>query len=904
MPITKEVLERCAHIGLLLTLLLLSWSAPLEANELKQAERDALIALYDATDGDNWTNNDGWLGEPGTECGWRGISCDTGEIIRIRLDDNGLSGELPAELAQLSKLSYLSLGGNQLTGSIPPDLGQLSSLRFLWLPRNQLTGSIPPELGQLSALKYLNLFGNQLTGSIPTELGQLASLELLNIWGSQLTGAIPPELGQLSKLRSLSLGGNQLTGSIPPDLGQLSSLDYLRLPGNELTGSIPSELAQLSSLTVMQLANNQLTGTIPPELGQLSELTSLMLWNNQLSGTIPSELEQLSALELLNLSNNQLIGDVPAGLDQLPDLRFFDVSGNLFGMTGSNPIEVNIIDGDRTVADNDGALGEVVVLEASATSRDSTIINTDWVIEGEVVASGLTADVALPDGATEVFFHATDNDGDTSTTSVTIIVLPPNEIDTTPPQFISWDVSPKVVDTRSEARVFVTIRVKDDYSGVLSPIFSLSRWDRYYDWVSSSLISGTSLDGIWEARIRVPVGSDPDVWTIFLSRLEDKQGNSYLPDQEEYESKITVVSPLQVQIAGGNRTINDSDGVAGESVWLNAEVTDLDGNWPTYEWLIDGTTVATSGSAKLNLPDGETTVTLHASDDEYSSTSSVTITVEAPVWPGPFNGVAPDPVLSLPLNNIGVLDRSTDRLYSCVRFLMNGQQSQFDGFERMDITFDVLPGDELTLKVLEVRAFNPDNALTASSELPDCSGTFELSTEVYSDTIERDGAVFRDEFELVDGAQLIFGVRDSQVVRPPSPFNGVMPDPALELPFNNIGILDRPAEKVYSCVRFLMNGQQSQFDGFERMGITFVVLPGEELALQVLEARAFNPSNALTESQELPDCSGTFEMSTEVYSDTIERDGTVFNDEFNLIDGAQLIFGVRDSQEVMIGGGS
>ena len=36
-------------------------------------EREALIAFYNSTNGDNWTGaglNQGWLGDAGTECDW------------------------------------------------------------------------------------------------------------------------------------------------------------------------------------------------------------------------------------------------------------------------------------------------------------------------------------------------------------------------------------------------------------------------------------------------------------------------------------------------------------------------------------------------------------------------------------------------------------------------------------------------------------------------------------------------------------------------------------------------------------------------------------------------------------------------------------------------------------------
>ncbi|XP_058087812.1 LRR receptor-like serine/threonine-protein kinase SIK1 [Magnolia sinica] len=42
----------------------------------------------------------------------------------------------------------------------------------------KLTGPIPPELGNMSKLSYLQLNNNELVGSIPAELGQLELFEL------------------------------------------------------------------------------------------------------------------------------------------------------------------------------------------------------------------------------------------------------------------------------------------------------------------------------------------------------------------------------------------------------------------------------------------------------------------------------------------------------------------------------------------------------------------------------------------------------------------------------------------------------------------------------------------------------------------------------------------------------
>ena len=133
----------------------------------------ALVALYEATDGDNWTNNTHWLSDrPLGE--WHGVTTDAD-----------------------GRVTWLALGGNQLSGSIPPELGNLANLTWLALYGNQLSGSIPPELGNLTNLTDLNLYGNQLSGSIPPELGNLTNLTGLRLGGNQLSGSIRPNWATL-----------------------------------------------------------------------------------------------------------------------------------------------------------------------------------------------------------------------------------------------------------------------------------------------------------------------------------------------------------------------------------------------------------------------------------------------------------------------------------------------------------------------------------------------------------------------------------------------------------------------------------------------------------------------------------------------------------------------------------
>ncbi len=246
---------------------------------------EALRALYQSTNGDNWNDNTGWdvTATPTVE--------DLNMWFGVQVLEDRIEIRLPA---------------NNLEGIIPPELGQATSLRSLWLPANQLSGSIPQELGQLVELEGLILSYNSLSGPIPPELGQLSRLHSFLVELNAFSGPIPPELGQLSELRNLFLSNNQLAGPIPTELTQLSKLVALRLDKNELTGPIPSELGQLTDLNELWLDNNQLTGTVPSELGQLLELIELDLSNNALTGSLPRSLMQLMNLEALTFGGQEL----------------------------------------------------------------------------------------------------------------------------------------------------------------------------------------------------------------------------------------------------------------------------------------------------------------------------------------------------------------------------------------------------------------------------------------------------------------------------------------------------------------------------------------------------------------------------------------------------------------------
>jgi len=291
------------------------------ATDIPTVECEALVALYNSTDGIGWVRNSGWL-QSTTPCRWYGVICERGHVGKLLLGFNQLRGTLPDELGNLNNLRDFQAHANYLVGSIPTSLGQLQNLFRLYLQANSITGEIPSELGNAINLSELYLGGNQLTGSIPPKLiGNLSELTILRLQGNQLSGEISNlNWSNLSKIRWLFLNQNNFSGSIPASLGDLKELSILYLYQNQLTGSIPASLGALPKLRFLNLSSNDLSGPIPPELGQLCDretglgLTQLHLHNNDLSGSIPSELGNLCYLYLFDIRSNRLQGELPANL--------------------------------------------------------------------------------------------------------------------------------------------------------------------------------------------------------------------------------------------------------------------------------------------------------------------------------------------------------------------------------------------------------------------------------------------------------------------------------------------------------------------------------------------------------------------------------------------------------------
>jgi hypothetical protein len=259
-----------------------------------------------------------WGGDRAQEtCDWPFVTCQNdgdGDnervVVAVELHGAGLTGQLPVELALLSKLTRLDLSDNALEGMVPATLlAGLTNLgtcitvvkgrrythddvpvrAFVWhlfflflteslqLARNNLAGKLPSTLGLLTRLTQLDVTQNYLTGPLPIGLRQLTRLETVRLsYNQQLGGGGAGNVANETDffadfvrhwphLQVLHGRQTQLSGDLGPQNWptgpSLRELDLSSAYG--ITGTL-SGLPVLPNLTQLILANNKLHGPLPP----------------------------------------------------------------------------------------------------------------------------------------------------------------------------------------------------------------------------------------------------------------------------------------------------------------------------------------------------------------------------------------------------------------------------------------------------------------------------------------------------------------------------------------------------------------------------------------------------------------------------------------------------------------
>ena len=115
---------------------------------------------------------------------------------------NSLGGSLPTQIGQLSAVTTLLVQGNSISGIIPTELGLLTNMAgYLYLGQNSFQGQIPATLAQLTRLNNLQA---RVGGLSPPPARLLAD----GVWAAQFALLFPKRL-------SLSCNALATTNRIP-----------------------------------------------------------------------------------------------------------------------------------------------------------------------------------------------------------------------------------------------------------------------------------------------------------------------------------------------------------------------------------------------------------------------------------------------------------------------------------------------------------------------------------------------------------------------------------------------------------------------------------------------------------------------------------------------------------------
>jgi hypothetical protein len=105
----------------------------------------------------------------------------------------------------LTDLLELQLADNLLTGEIPDTFAN-PNLYAIYLQNNQLSGSLPASWTTLYALRVFNASANDLDGTLPLTLGALTSLREWDMSNNDMNSEIPDSIGYLRLLTTFRLG--------------------------------------------------------------------------------------------------------------------------------------------------------------------------------------------------------------------------------------------------------------------------------------------------------------------------------------------------------------------------------------------------------------------------------------------------------------------------------------------------------------------------------------------------------------------------------------------------------------------------------------------------------------------------------------------------------------------------
>lgn len=364
----------------LLLLLTLSLFLNLHINaQVPQAERDALIDLYNATNGPNWTNNTNWNTETPVSS-WHGITVENNVVTEVALSNRNLEGSIPNSILNLTSVIALEFASNLLDGTIPdfsvlpniqriyihlnhydfldfqPNFSNNSTIsNFFYSPQkprdevlnidaiigNDYNFTMTPVEG--TNVQYQWYKGSVFSGGVLIPDANTTILDLPNIQTEDLdtyvcfaTSATIPDL--IIKRATIDLKGpvsQEERDALIAIYNTTGGPNWLNLENWNTVAPVSTwggVTTTGNKVTRLSLQSYSPNGQLPEDIGNLTNLEELYigLYDFNLTGPIPESIGNLTKLRVLWFQATGMSGEIPESIGNLVNLREMKFLGNNF----------------------------------------------------------------------------------------------------------------------------------------------------------------------------------------------------------------------------------------------------------------------------------------------------------------------------------------------------------------------------------------------------------------------------------------------------------------------------------------------------------------------------------------------------------------------------------------------
>ena len=337
---------------------------------IPQEEYQALVDLYNATDGPNWKENMNWLDTiNSTVADWHGINVEDGHVTMALLYDNDLKGFIPSSLADLTYLTNINFERNSIGKMpqsglrdervIPDEIGNIDNLIQLSLGYNYIQFNDLEAIRSWPNFNSIHGFSCNYQGGLNNqqekvaEPGETVHISLQNYYPA------PSDQFQWVKDNNPIPGANDSVlilnnVQLSDEANYYCILSNLKFPDMEITNygtqlkvnDVHGAGVPFSEYKALEAFYNSTNGynwsmntnwldTINSTVAEWAgivvrdgHVVGIQLDSNNVVGILPAELYNLTYLEYLALAHNRMLsGTLSDKIGQLKNLEILSLSG-------------------------------------------------------------------------------------------------------------------------------------------------------------------------------------------------------------------------------------------------------------------------------------------------------------------------------------------------------------------------------------------------------------------------------------------------------------------------------------------------------------------------------------------------------------------------------------------------